>query len=173
MNEHTKKAFSYILKKAVLLLIICVIGFLAFNIAFNHSRVRVFVNDAMTDRAAVILQHGDVETMQKYFDTSFMEKDMASTDSAYKYYNITKYDYEMEINSVSVGWIAPRSATVTVSEYVTDIKGQFTGTEEEKIGKSDNPPDWQPAKYRIKMKKQNGRWYIFSIDKVKDLKAKL
>ena len=41
---------------------------------------------------------------------------------------------------------------------------------EEKIGMSDSPPDWNNAKYKVKLKKTDGRWYIVEMEKTKDLK---
>ena len=33
----------------------------------------------------------------------------------------------------------------------------------------DTPPEWQAAKYKVKMKKYDGKWYIVKMDKMKDL----
>lgn len=168
-SHHVKSMSSYVLKKIIYFLILILVAILAFSIAFNQSRVRVFVNDAFTQRANIILKNTDVEDLKNFFEEDFIAKDPYVIEKKYSLYEVSTYDYDLNIDHLSVGWIAPSRATVVISERVTDIKGQFTGTSDEKVGMPDTPPEWENAKYKVKLKKTSGRWYIISMEKSKDL----
>ncbi len=170
INQYVKSASTYVLRKIILFLILLLVAILAFSIAFNQFRVRTFVNDAFTARANVILENTETKGLSSYFDEDFIAKDPMLLEKKYALYDVSRYDYKLNIDYLSVGWVAPSRASVVISEYVTEIKGQFTGTSEEKIGMSDIPPDWNNAKYKVKLKKTDGRWYIVEMEKTKDLK---
>lgn len=138
--------------------------------AFNQMRVRTFVKDALTVRTNTVLENTDTKKMANFFDENFIRTDELLVNNPYSLYDVSGYEYKMDIDHISVGWLAPRKANVIVEEYVTEIKGQFSGTAEEKVGMSDFPPEMAPARYKIKLKKSEGRWYIVEIEKVKDLK---
>lgn len=169
-TRYVKNISTYVLKRIIIFLILILIASLAFSIAFNQSRVRVFVNDAFTQRADAILEKTDLEDLKNFFDEDFLAKDSVLIDNKYALYDVATYDYSLNIDHLSVGWVAPSRATVVVSERIDDITGQFAGTAEEKIGMADTPPSWENGKHKVKLKKSEGRWYIVGIEKVKDLK---
>lgn len=168
--NQVRSTTIYVLKKFIIFCVIVLIAILGFNIAFNQARVRVFVNDAFTARANAILEDTGGSGLDKYFSEEFLTADSIVTDSPYALYEVSRYDYKLDITHISVGWIAPTKAKVTFNEYVDEIRGQFKGTSEEKIGMPDTPPEWTPARYKITLKKSEGKWYITEIEKVKDLK---
>lgn len=170
MENNTQKALKYISKRLLIISIVAVLSILAFNIAFNQSKVRTFVGDAMEARASTLLTHEDTDSIKKFFDASFLEKNPDFLKNEYQYYHVTGYDYALDINKISVGWISPSKATATASERITNIRGVYTGSEEDKAGKAENPPEWTSAKLKVRMRKYDGRWYITSIEKVKELK---
>lgn len=170
INQYVKSATRYALKRIILFLVLVLIAVVAFSIAFNHFRVRTFVTDAFTARANTVLENTDTKTVGNFFDENFIATDEMLVNRPYALYDVSRYDYELEIDRISVGWIAPHKATVVMSEYVTEIKGQFSGTSEEQVGMSETPPEWTPARYKVKLKKIDGRWFIVEMDKQKDLK---
>ena len=129
------------------------VAILVYNITFNHFRVRTFVNDAFTARANAVLESSDTEVLTNFFEESCLAKDALIDEKPYLLYSVSRYDYNLEINRVSVGWIAPRTAKVVLTEKVRDIKGQFTGASEQRVGLTDIPPEWDNAKYEVKLKK--------------------
>lgn len=149
--------------------VLVIVAVLVFNITFNQFRVRIFVNDAFTARANIVLESGDASDLNNFFDEQCINNDTLVGEKPYLLYSVSRYDYNLEIKRVSVGWIAPRNAKVVMEETVTDIKGQFTGNSEEKVGHGDMPPEWNNAKYEVRLKKFDGRWYIVEVEKVKDL----
>lgn len=169
INQYVRNATLYALKKIVMFLILVLVAILAFCIAFNQFRVRTFVNDAFTERANVILENTDTKTLSSFFEENFIAGDPMLVERKYALYDVSRYDYKLDIDYLSVGWISPSKASVVISEYVTEIKGQFSGDPEEKIGLGDTPPEWTAAKYKVKLKKSDGKWYITEMEKLKDL----
>lgn len=169
INQYVRNATVYALKRFILFLILVLVSIIAFSIAFNQFRVRIFVTDAYTARANVILENTDTSALENFFDEDYLRIDPMLAERPYELYDVSRYDYDLNIDYISVGWIAPNKASVVFSEYVTEIKGQYSGTADQKIGLPDTPPEWTPAKYKVKLKKTDGRWYIVEMEKQKDL----
>ncbi len=163
-NKSYSGVMKYLSKRLIIVLIVGLAVALVFSIAFNNSRINTYVKDAMTIRAETILSNEDHEILENFFSTSSMQNDEYLHDQRYTMYDVTTYDYDFEVESTIVGWVFPTKATVRATEIVEDITGQYSGALEEQGDLSETPPTWYNTRYEIKMEKDNGRWYIVSVE---------
>lgn len=168
-NQSIKNALKYIKKQVSFIFVLLIVAVGVFNIAFNHSRIRVFVNDAMVKRAQIILDNEETDDLQNYFNLECIEKDEYLNSKPYEKYSVTKFDHELEIEMVATGWIMPKRATVYVKQSIEDIRGQYKGSKADKGDLPDVPFDFEDMMYKVKMKKQEGRWYIVSLKPVRSI----
>lgn len=158
------------------LLVLClVLGLLitAFYYAMYLTNIQIIVKDGMASRAKYIMGiTTDRGELGKYFQTSYTESDAAITaasqgSSPYSDYNIRGIDHRLDMDFV---WIWPWDDTVrvTITERIPRIDGRVKGLKADEIIARDGqdaiyPPEWQEAKYRALLVRENGQWKIRSL----------
>ena len=163
------------------LLIVCVVlGLMVvtFYYAMNITNLYIVLKDGMARRAQVVMMMEEPSELNKYFQTSFLERDpavqAALTDaSPYADYNVVGIDHRLEM---SFTWVWPwdSSARVDIIERIPRIDGRIKGSKAEAAvaAYGDSviyPPKWVSAKYRAVLAKENGQWRIRSLSLIEEL----
>ncbi|MBR1558799.1 MAG: hypothetical protein IJ646_01020 [Clostridia bacterium] len=153
------------------LIVICVlVGMLAcgFYMAMNISNIYVVLQDGMQKRVDVMLTRQQAEELNKYFAAEFLLADPAlqgalNGQSAYVDYNITGFDYELEIEK-AWAWPWDSYANCTVVERVPNITGNVIASRRSEI--DSRIPKWVGGRYDITLAKLAGQWKIVGMQQV-------
>ncbi|MDO4483158.1 MAG: nuclear transport factor 2 family protein [Clostridia bacterium] len=143
-----------------------------FYYAMNLANVQVILKDGMALRARVVMLTAEESELGKYFQQSFLERDTAlqtvhNGTSPYQNYNIRGIDHRLDMDFT---WIWPwdESVKVDITERIPRIDGRAKGSAAEALvaqygDKALYPPQWQAARYRVVLVKENGQWRIKSL----------
>jgi hypothetical protein len=136
---------------------------LAFFAAMDYMNVRILVHDGLQSRAATVIEGEDPTTLSKVFSKGFLESDELLNSDAYQPYNITDYDYDLDVGfALILPW--QKQATLTVTESVTDIEGKLYVASDSGI--SETPPLWTGAVYTLQVVRYEDNWRIVSMETV-------
>ena len=144
-----------------LLLIIVLLGLctVTFYYAMNASNIYVVLKDGMAKRAQVIMMGEDATELNKYFQSSFLQRD--------QYYTIRGIDHRLELTWM---WCWPWESTARVefSEKIPRIDGRLNRTYADAAKALygdgyETPPKWQGGRYTATLVKENNQWHIKSI----------
>lgn len=158
------------------LLIVCILaGMLVcgFFMALNMANIYVILDEGLEKRVEVILTREEAEELNKYFHYDFLNADPALAGafdgtSAYDDYNITAFDYEMNIEKLWA-WPWDQYATCTVTEQVSGITGKVISSRASEV--SPEIPDWQGGRYNLTLVKKNGLWKVIGMQQTAILMA--
>ncbi|MBE5808182.1 MAG: hypothetical protein E7317_07575 [Clostridiales bacterium] len=147
------------------LIIICILGGMlvcGFFMCLNLANVYIILTEGMEKRVEVILTREDAQELNKCFHYDFLSNDGALAGafngaSVYGDYNITDYDYSLDIEKLWA-WPWDNYATCTVVEEVKDITGRVVSNRTGEV--PDAVPKWQGGRYDITLSKENGLWKI-------------
>ncbi|HNX62666.1 MAG TPA: hypothetical protein PKN45_08490 [Candidatus Limiplasma sp.] len=157
-----------------LLLIIVLLGLctVTFYYAMNASNIYVVLKDGMAKRAQVIMMGEDATELNKYFQSSFLQRDQnlliaEEGQSPYQYYTIRGIDHRLELTWM---WCWPWESTARVefSEKIPRIDGRLNRTYADAAKALygdgyETPPKWQGGRYTATLVKENNQWHIKSI----------
>ena len=144
-----------------LLLIIVLLGLctVTFYYAMNASNIYVVLKDGMAKRAQVIMMGEDATELNKYFQSSFLQRDQN--------YTIRGIDHRLELTWM---WCWPWESTARVefSEKIPRIDGRLNRTYADAAKALygdgyETPPKWQGGRYTATLVKENNQWHIKSI----------
>ena len=157
-----------------LLLIIVLLGLctVTFYYAMNASNIYVVLKDGMAKRAQVIMMGEDATELNKYFQSSFLQRDQnllvaEEGQSPYQYYTIRGIDHRLELTWM-VCWPWESTARVEFSEKIPRIDGRLNRTYADAAKALygdgyETPPKWQGGRYTATLVKENNQWHIKSI----------
>lgn len=164
-----RRTMTYIVRVMLLTVAGVMVCALAFLTAERMSNLYILSTEGMSLRASYILDDGtELSDLEEYFLLTFLSGDEALTTDVYADYQVSSYDYDLSIESISVlPWTA--TATVTAVETVT-TKGTF---DKEKLREGetqeDHPmPEWSARRYRIRFVNTGSRWYIAALELVQE-----
>ncbi len=163
-----------------LLILTVVLGMLVvgFYYAMNMTNIYVVLKDGMARRAQVVMTLAEPEELNKFFYTSFYQRDHA-VQSAIK--GTTPYQvFHMGgiVHRLVMGfpWGGPWDSTarVSITERIPRIDGRIKGSvAEDYIDRYGDevlyPPKWVSAVYRATLVKENGQWKIMSLALIEQL----
>lgn len=152
------RLLSYILTRLTALAVIAILIILAIFIGFDWANINVIVNEALTERAEVILTKQETTELNKYFAQEYLDRDPLLLRNPYENYDITSYDHRIKIKKLWV-WPWQDKTKVVVEEIVTRIEGSSNNDEE---SEETVIPAWESGEKIIVMGK-NGRWRIENI----------
>lgn len=156
----TRRTLFFFMRTLLLVLVIVGICGLAFVTTARLSNAYILVNEGMSLRAACILQDGEVPDLAAYLTTACLSEDAAQREQSaapYAGMTISSYDYSLTVSKMHLyPW--QFNAYVDVIEVIRSIK--VTGSE----AASAEIPTWMPAKYRLYLTQQDGRWLIARIE---------
>lgn len=170
--KYLRRMIWYVASRLMIVCVVLGILVTVFYYAMNLTNVYIVLKDGMARRAQVVMMEEDASELTKYFQSSFLERDSAlqaveQGNSPYQDYNITGIDHRLQISFM---WVWPWDTTcrVEIVERIPAIDGRIKGSKAETaIAEYGSdvlyPPDWQSARYRAVLTKENGRWYIKSL----------
>ena len=176
--KHLRRLIWHIASR--LLIVTLVLGLLitGFYYAMNMTNIYIVLKDGMARRAQVVMMTEDVQELRKYFYDSFLNRDGAvqtvmDGTSPYQAYNIVGIDHRLEMGYTWV-WPWDTTARVDIVERLPRIDGRVKGSVAEdyieRFGEDAlYPPDWNSARYRATLVKENGQWKILSIQTLERL----
>ncbi len=164
-----------------LLIVVVVLGMLVagFYYAMNMTNIYVVLKDGMARRAQVVMTLAEPEELNKFFYSSFYQRDpavqtVANGTTPYQDYNMVGIDHRLTMGFTWV-WPWDERAQVNITERIPRIDGRIKGsvaeTYIEHFGEEViYPPDWPSAVYRATLVKENGQWKIMSLALIEELK---
>lgn len=152
------RLLSYILTRLTALAVIAILIILAIFIGFDWANINVIVNEALTERAEVILTKQQTTELNKYFTQEYLDRDPLLSRNPYENYDISSYDHRIKIKKLWV-WPWQDKTKVVVEEIISRIEGSSNNDEE---SEETVIPAWESGEKIIVMEKE-GRWRIENI----------
>lgn len=162
-----RRGIWFFMRTLLLILLLAALGYGAFTTAMNASNLYILSVEGLQLRAACVLQEGDQAALTEYFTDQFLENDPALYSEAYAPYTVTGYDYRVEVENISVlPW--SETASVTLVDRMVNLAGKWNEqqAEQQPTGEEDTAavlPPWEEARYLVRFRKQDGRWYIYQM----------
>lgn len=157
-----KRGIWYFMRTMLIIVLVGVLAVGVFMTAMRISNIYIIGTEGLQLRMNYILQDESILTMQEYFTARFLAEDTAMQNNIYDDYDITSFDYRIEVNGFSV-WPWSTTAELTITEDMYAIKGSIL---ESKIPEDADPeaeypiPEWNAGKYRVNFVLNDNRWYI-------------
>ena len=157
-----------------LLLVIVLLGLftVTFYYAMNATNVYVVLKDGMAKRAQVIMMNEDPAELNKFFQSSYLQRDenlmlAEEGQSPYQCYTVRGIDHRLELTWM---WCWPWEITAKAEfvERVPRIDGRvnraYADTAKQLYGEGyETPPKWQAGRYSATLVRENNQWHIKSI----------
>ncbi len=162
-----RRGIWFFMRSLLLILLLAALGYGAFTTAMNASNLYILSVEGLQLRAACVLQEGDQAALTEYFTDQFLENDPALYSEVYAPYTVTGYDYRVEVENISVlPW--SETASVTLVDRMVNLAGKWNEqqAEQQPTGEEDTAavlPPWEEARYLVRFRKQDGRWYIYQM----------
>lgn len=157
-----RRSVFYFMRTILTLLAIGALCILSFISASRLSNAYILVNEGMNMRAECILKNNSENDLTAYFSHHCIQSDAEErTNNAALYAGmvISSYEYSLKIRDLHIlPWQI--STYVDVVEQIRGIKGSFSA----ESGSSGAVPEWTPRKYRLFLRKAEGRWLIDSVE---------
>ena len=157
-----RRSVFYFMRTILTLLAIGALCILSFISASRLSNAYIIVNEGMNMRAECILKNSSENDLTAYFSHHCIQSDAEErTNNAALYAGmvISSYEYSLKIRDLHIlPWQI--STYVDVVEQIRGIKGSFSA----ESGSSGSVPEWTPRKYRLFLRKAEGRWLIDSVE---------
>ena len=157
-----------------LLLVIVLLGLftVTFYYAMNATNVFIVLKDGMAKRAQVIMMDEDATELNKFFQSSYLQRDenlnqALDGQSPYRLYTVRGIDHRLELTWM---WCWPWESTARAEfiERVPRIDGRvnrtYAETARQLFGEDyETPPKWQAGRYTATLVKENSQWHIKNI----------
>lgn len=157
-----------------LLLVIVLLGLFTVTLyyAMNATNVYIVLKDGMAKRAQVIMMGEDATELNKFFQSSYLQRDenliqALDGQSPYLYYTVRGIDHRLEMTWM---WCWPWETTVRAEfvERIPRIDGRvnraYSEAARQLYGEAYlSPPRWQAGRYTTTLVKENNQWHIKSI----------
>ena len=176
--KYLRRLIWHIASRLLIVTIVLGMMVISFYYAMNMSNMYVVLKDGMARRAQVVMMQEDVSELTKFFQQSFLNydpvvQDVLSGNSPYRDYNVRGIDHRLEMGFTWV-WPWDTSARVDIVERIPRIDGRIKGTKAEEYIEREGedaiyPPEWDSARYRVQLVKENGQWHIRSLSLLETL----
>lgn len=157
-----RRSVFYFMRAILTLLVIGALCILSFISASRASNAYILVNEGMNMRAECILKNGPENDLTAYFSLHCIQSDAEErTNNAAPYAGmvISSYEYNLKFDDLHIlPWQI--GTYVDVVEQIRGIKGSFSA----ESGSVTAIPDWTPRKYRLHLRKAEGRWLIETVE---------
>ncbi|MEA4928128.1 MAG: hypothetical protein VB104_05560 [Candidatus Limiplasma sp.] len=162
----------YLASRLALLIVLLGLFTVTFYYAMNATNIYIVLKDGMAKRAQVIMMGEDPAELNKFFQSSYLQRDenlLLAIDgqSPYRCYTVRGIDHRLELTWM---WCWPWESTARAEfvERVPRIDGRvnrtYTDTAKQLFGDSyESPPKWQAGKYSATLVRENNQWHIKSI----------
>ncbi len=170
--EKLRRFVWYLAGRLLLLTVLLGLFVVTFYYAMNATNVYIVLKDGMAKRAQVIMMDEDSALLEKFFQTSYLQRDenlLIALDgkSPYQYYTVRGIDHRLELTWMWC-WPWENSVRAEFTERVPRIDGRVNGAYAEAAqalyGEGyESPPKWQAGRYAATLVKENNQWRIKSI----------
>ena len=162
----------YLASRLALLIVLLGLFTVTFYYAMNATNIYIVLKDGMAKRAQVIMMGEDPAELNKFFQSSYLQRDenlLLAMDgqSPYRCYTVRGIDHRLELTWM---WCWPWESTARAEfvERVPRIDGRvnrtYADTAKQLFGDSyESPPKWQAGKYSATLVRENNQWHIKSI----------
>lgn len=152
----------FIASRLFIILLLLGMFTVTFYYAMNATNIYIIIKDGMARRAQVVMMDESVASLDKYFSSSWIERDALVINAAnnvgpYENCNITGFDHRITLSRVWC-WPWDTTATATVTERIPAIDGRSRD--------ASGVPAWQNATYSVILTQENGNWKIRNLTMV-------
>ncbi len=162
-----RRGIWFFMRTILLVALLLGLGYGVFLTTMHASNLYILCMEGLQLRATCILQEGDQAALSEYFTAQFLENDPALAADTYRPYTISDYDYSIEIENISVmPW--SQTATVTAVDRMENMTGTWAEqkTEQNEEEQAVVLPKWEEARYYVRFRKLEGRWYIYQMQMI-------
>jgi hypothetical protein len=162
----------YLASRLLLVIVLLSLFTVTFYYAMNLTNIYIVLKDGMAKRAQVIMMNEDATELNKFFQSSYLQRDenlllAMEGKSPYQLYTIRGIDHRLDLTWM---WCWPWESTARVEfvERVPRIDGRvnrtYTDAAKQLYGDSyESPPKWQAGRYSATLVQENNQWHIKSI----------
>ena len=162
----------YLVSRLTLIIVLLGLFTVTFYYAMNATNIYIVLKDGMAKRAQVIMMDEDSTELNKFFQSSYLQRDENLTQaldgkSPYVCYTIRGIDHRLELTWM---WCWPWESTARAEfiERVPRIDGRvnraYADTAKQLYGDGyETPPKWQAGRYSATLVRENNQWHIKSI----------
>ena len=170
--KKIRRFIWYLASRLCLVVVLLGVFTVTFYYAMNASNIHIVLKDGMAKRAQVIMMQEDSSELNKFFQTSFLQRDgnlqlAINGQSPYTYYTVRGIDHRL---SMTWMWCWPweNTARAEFVETIPRIDGRVRSANAEAAkalyGETyESPPRWQGGKYAATLVKENNQWHIRSL----------
>lgn len=170
--KKIRRFIWYLASRLFLVVVLLGVFTVTFYYAMNASNIHIVLKDGMAKRAQVIMMQEDSSELNKFFQTSFLQRDenlqlAINGQSPYTYYTVRGIDHRL---SMTWMWCWPweNTARAEFVETIPRIDGRVRSANAEAAkalyGETyESPPRWQGGKYAATLVKENNQWHIRSL----------
>ncbi|MBE5800873.1 MAG: hypothetical protein E7319_01125 [Clostridiales bacterium] len=170
--KKLRRFIWYLASRLMLVLVLLGVFTVTFYYAMNASNINIVLKDGMAKRAQVIMMQQDPSELNKFFQSSYIQRDdnlMLAIEgkSPYTYYNVRGIDHRLKMSWMWC-WPWENTARVEFTETIPRIDGRVRSSYVEGARSLygddyETPPRWQGGKYAATMVKENNQWHIRSL----------
>lgn len=157
---HKKRFFLYIAAKILMVLLVILVAWFAFNSAKDTFNIQVMLKDGMTQRMSVVLKGNDGEkegVLRRLFTEEYLEKSGILNTRNDAAYDIESFNQAVSVDfKIVLAW--RNRVTITVKDLL--ISADITGDDAEKPSVDDI---YESGLYDIDLVRQDGQWKINDI----------
>jgi len=176
--KKVRRFIWYLAGRLMLIVVLLGVFTVTFYYAMNASNINIVLKDGMAKRAQVIMMQEDASELNKFFQSSYLQRDenlqLALDDkSPYIYYNIRGIDHRLKMTWMWC-WPWDNTARAEFTETVPGIDGRVRSAYAEAAKALygdgyETPPKWQGGKYTATLVKENNQWHIRGLSLVEIL----
>ncbi len=154
----------YFLWRILMLAVIVGLVALSFFVCMDYMNVNILIRDGFYKRASTIIMGDDPSILVKVFTKSFIDKDTLLKSQVYNGYVIRGFNHSMDVDFVLIfPW--DRVIHVNIAERIPYIDGELPQEQYEgEADKSEQPPVWQDARYRLALQRDGDNWKITDME---------
>lgn len=169
------KGIAYVISRVLIVLVVIVLIWAAFNTGAATMNVNIVVGDAFSKRATCVLKPTEDEKAQlsNIFTQNFIATDPLLNTTDYENFTISNYFPRSDVD-FKIVWPWETKTVVRASEQITDITGTYNITKEEveayaMEGTSlddvaeQTPPLWTNGIYEVTLIKSDNSWKVDSM----------
>ena len=162
----------YLASRLALLIVLLGLFTVTFYYAMNATNIYIVLKDGMAKRAQVIMMGEDPAELNKFFQSSYLQRDenlLLAIDgqSPYRCYTVRGIDHRLKMTWMWC-WPWDTTARAEFTETIPRIDGRVKSSSAEAARALygdgfEYPPKWQGGRYAATLVKENGQWHVRSL----------
>ena len=163
--KYLRRLIWFIATRLLALVLVLGLMTVAFYFSMNAANIYVILKDGMAQRAQTVLMGETPGQLQKYFATSYIERDnvlnaVKNGNNPYDRYSIKGFDHRLNMEWMW-SWPWEDTARATIVERIPAIDGRILSNYRTVTPQEQWPvPQWESARYNVVLTRENGQWHI-------------